>query len=487
MAGIGFELKKIYRKEGIARSAVGIMYSTLVTIGPMVLVVGAIMLMYLLLGISDVNYADRELLSTTILYTFTFSIILTSPFNVVLSRFLADKFYLNQYDGILNSFYLGVTVCGGMASLAFMPVGYSLHVNGGVELSFLYAAYVQWISLVILFFSITYLHATKDYKMISFFFLLGMATSIVMGMTFHFGWGLEVIYAILYGLAAGFFVTSVCCYTYIRRYFSKTSGSYGDSMKYFGTYKKLLMANLFYMLGLYIHNFVFWTVPGRSITANTLYSNQAYDMATYLAMFTNISAMVSFTVVVETKFHTTYKEYMEAVLGGTYKMIMKSKKAMFRTLSQQIGQIFGTQIAITSVLYILIATFGPKIGIDSVTMAIYPILVVAFLGIFMMYGNLVYLYYFADMNGAVWTGVIFAVVTFVGTLFSKNLMPNFWGLGAFFGMLAGWTFSFFRIRWIERNIDAYIFCDYKVIDTMKSSNKGKVVYTNRNRNGNSTK
>ena len=78
MAGIGFELKKIYRKEGIARSAVGIMYSTLVTIGPMVLVVGAIMLMYLLLGISDVNYADRELLSTTILYTFTFSIILTS-------------------------------------------------------------------------------------------------------------------------------------------------------------------------------------------------------------------------------------------------------------------------------------------------------------------------------------------------------------------------------------------------------------------------
>ena len=39
MAGIGFELKKIYRKEGIARSAMGVLYSTLVTIGPMVLVI----------------------------------------------------------------------------------------------------------------------------------------------------------------------------------------------------------------------------------------------------------------------------------------------------------------------------------------------------------------------------------------------------------------------------------------------------------------
>jgi len=483
MAGIGFELKKIYRKEGIARSAVGVVYSTLVTIGPMILVIGTIMLMNILLGISNVNYADRELLSTTILYTFTFSIIVTSPFNVVLSRYLADKFYLEEYEGILNSYYLGVVLSGGFASVVFMPIAWSLHVRGGVDMSFIIATYVQWISLVILFFSITYLHATKDYKMIAFFFLLGMVSSILLGLMCHYIWAIDVIYAIIYGMAAGFFITALCCYIYIKRYFHNTEGSYVESLKYFLSYKRLLIANLLYILGLYIHNFVFWTVPGRSVTANTLYSNQAYDMATYLAMFTNISAMVSFTVVVETKFHTTYKDYMEAVIGGTYRMIIKNKKSMFRTLSQQIGQIFGTQIAITSVLYILIATFGSRMGIDSVAMAIYPILVVAFLGIFMMYGNLVYLYYFADMTGAAWTGTIFFVVTFIATLFSKDMMPNFWGLGAFIGMLAGWTFSFFRIRWIERNFDAYIFCDYKVIDTMKSSNKGKVVYSNRNGNG----
>lgn len=483
MAGIGFELKKIYRKDGITRAAIGAVYSTLVTIGPMVLVIGAILLIYFLLGISSVGYADRELLSTTILYTFIFSVIITSPLNVILSRYLADKFYKEEYEGILNSYYVGMTMVCSLSSILFLPIGWSLYVRGGVDLPFILAAYVQWISLVVLFFSLTYLHATKDYKVIASFFLLGMLTNVVLGLVLHYIFYIDVIHSIIYGMAAGFFLTAVCCYTYIKRYFHNTFGSYMESIRYFLSYKRLLLANFTYILGLYVHNFVFWTVPGRTITANTLISNQAYDMATCLAMFTNISTMVSFTVVVETKFHTTYKDYMESVIGGTYRMIVKSKRSMFRTLAQQIAQIFGTQIAITCVLYMIITFFAPHMGIDSVTMAIYPILVVAYLGIFMMYGNLVYLYYFADVTGAALTGGLFVVVTFIASLFSKELMPNFWGLGSFIGMLVGWTFSFFRIRWIERNFDTYIFCDYKLIDTMKSSNKGKIVYTRRDSNG----
>lgn len=476
MAGIGFELKKIYRKEGIARSAVGVVYSTLVTIGPMVLVITAMVFLYLMLGVTHISYPERELLSATLLYSFIFSIILTSTLNAIISRYLADKFYMEDYSGILNSYYLGIILSCGLGSVLFLPFGWSLYVRGGVDILFIVAAYVQWIALIIIFCSTTYLHATKDYKIIALFFLLGMSVSIVAGVVLNNVFGIKIINSILYGTAAGFFVTAACCYTYIRRYFNGTEGKYLESLRYFGLYKKLMISNFFYIMGLYIHNFVFWTVPGRSVTANTFYSNQAYDMATYLAMFTNISIMISFMIVVETKFHVSYKDYMEAVIGGTYRMIIKNKKSMFRVLSQQIAQVFGTQIAITSVLYILITSFGPRIGIDSVTMAIYPVLVVAYLGIFMMYGNLVYLYYFADTTGAAWTGIIFFTVSFVAVLFTKELMPNFWGFGAFIGMLAGWTYSFFRIRWIERHFDTYIFCDYRVINTMKSSNKGKVVY-----------
>ncbi|KMZ55356.1 exopolysaccharide Pel transporter PelG [Dorea sp. D27] len=482
MAGIGFELKKIYRKESISRGMIGIVYSSVVTVGPMLMVIAAILLLYLFLEMTKVSYADRELLSSTILYTFIFSVILTSPFNVVFSRYLADKFYTEEYSNILASYYTGNSLCCILATVLFLPVGWSLRVRGSIDLPFILAAYIQWISLVILFFAITYLHATKDYKIIALFFFIGMAACIVTALAFYNIGGRDAVHSIIYGLAAGFFLIAVLDFSYIKRYFRSVSKEYGECLPYLLLFKKLLAANLLYILGLYVHNFIFWTVPSRLHVAATFYSHQAYDMASCLAMFTNISVMVSFMVVVETRFHNAYKEYMEGVIGGTYKMIVKARKKLFRTLSQQIIQVFGTQAAITSVIFLFLILFGTKIGFDGVTMAIYPVLTVSFLGIFMMYGNIIYLYYFADMTGAVVTGALFFTVTLAGSLFSRTWPIPFWGGGVFLGMLAGWTFSFFRIRWIERNLDTFIFCDYKVIDTMKSSSKGKVIYRKKENN-----
>ena len=184
MAGIGFELKKIYRKESISRGMLGVVYSSLVTIGPMMLVIVAILLLYFFLGMTKVPYADRELLSSTILYTFIFSVILTSPFNVIFSRYLADKFYTEEYSNILASYYMGNSICCIIATLLFLPVGWSLRVRGEIDLPFIIAAYIQWISLVILFFAVIYLHATKDYKIIALFFVIGMAVSFLVSFAF---------------------------------------------------------------------------------------------------------------------------------------------------------------------------------------------------------------------------------------------------------------------------------------------------------------
>ena len=46
MAGIGFELKKIYRKKHIVNIVQGIGYSTIVTVGPTIITILIIMLMY---------------------------------------------------------------------------------------------------------------------------------------------------------------------------------------------------------------------------------------------------------------------------------------------------------------------------------------------------------------------------------------------------------------------------------------------------------
>ena len=477
MAGIGFELRKIYRKEGIARGTVGLVYSTMVTIGPMILVMVTILSLYFFLGIKNVSYAERELLFSTVLYIFIFSMIFTSPINVVFSRYVADKFFKEEYDGILDSYYMGVLICTILASLVALPIGWSLRVRGGISFEYIFLAYALWISVIILYFSITYLHATKDYKMITLFFVVGMLIGFLSAIALYKVAEHNIIYSVLSGLAIAFFMISVLVFAYIRQYFPVTKGEYKECLSYFWSAKKVLFANLFYTLGLYCHNFIFWQIDGRTVVAQTFNSNQAYDLAACLAMFTNVFVMVSFTVVAETRFHEVYKDFMESVLGNTYKIISKNRRKLFRTLTQQIGQIFATQMAITSIIFILISSYGVLLGIEDVTLSIYPVLTVAFLGIFIMNGNLVYLYYFDDSTGAVITGGIFFLTTLAGSMWSRTLSTNGWGAGVFLGMIAGLTFSYFRIRWLERNLDEFIFCGYEVVNTTTSQNpRVNVVY-----------
>jgi polysaccharide biosynthesis protein PelG len=477
MAGIGFELKKIYRKDGISRTLMGAMYSCLITIGPTIIIITVILLLYLFLDMSGVGMAKRELLSSTILYIFIFSVVMTSPFNSVFSRYLADKFYEEEFDDILCSYYVGLAITSVIGIIMALPMMFSLYFRGGIDIAFIAGAYCMWASAVVIFFSITYLHATKDYRLIAIFFFLSMIVGGLLAAFLYFIVGFDQIHAIIWGLAFSFFMIAFCEFSYVRYYFKGGGNNYSECVRYIWRYKGIFLTNFFYILGLYIHNFVFWTTPSHLYVANTYYSHMNYDMATCLAMFTNISATVIFTVIAETHFHEVYQDFMEAVIGGTYRLIQKNKRIMFRTLSTQLGQVFATQIAITCVIFMLLMIFGLQLGFSSMTMRIYPVLAVGFLGVFVMYCNIVYLYYFEDSFDSAMTAFIFCFGTLVGAIVSAYFLPvEFYGMGLLFGMLCGWTYSFFRLRHLERNFDAHIFCRYKVIDTMKSSTKGRIVY-----------
>ena len=78
----------------------------------------------------------------------------------------------------------------------------------------------------------------------------------------------------------------------------------------------MVVTNFLYILGLYVHNFVFWTTDLHMIVVKSFVCVTTYDMATCLAMFTNISASVIFISRVEMYFHDRYKAYSEAVIGG---------------------------------------------------------------------------------------------------------------------------------------------------------------------------
>ena len=72
MAGIGVKLTNIYKKNTLTTDIIGMGYSMAVTIAPMLVVIGALVIMEYCLDFSSVDYLTRELFSCTVLYIFIF-------------------------------------------------------------------------------------------------------------------------------------------------------------------------------------------------------------------------------------------------------------------------------------------------------------------------------------------------------------------------------------------------------------------------------
>lgn len=93
MAGIGFELRKLYREEGILQNMKAYAYSSLTTIGPMILCIILVFVQQNMMLANGSRFIENELFISTMTYCFIFSIVLTSGLSMVLTRFIADMIY----------------------------------------------------------------------------------------------------------------------------------------------------------------------------------------------------------------------------------------------------------------------------------------------------------------------------------------------------------------------------------------------------------
>ncbi len=474
MAGIGIELKKIYSKNNISNMILGTAYSSMVTVGPTLLIVFVLIMIYSVLGFNYIDVARRELLSTTTLYIFVFSGIITAPINAVFSRYIGDKVYQKKTRDILPSFYTGISVVSIMGTMLAIPVLYRLYTVANVGTSFIIGAYALWMSVVIVFFSVIYIHATKDYNVVFLFYVLGM--TIAFATSFALNNFVDIIVAIIWGLAIGFFCIAFLQFAYLAKWFEDSTENYMECIHYLWRFKSLLFANLCYTLGIYAHIFIFWFAEDRVIIASTFLSNPMYDMAACIAMFSNITTTIIFIVMAETEFHDAYQLYMQSVVGGTYRLIQKNKNILFRTLAQQIVRLVVIQSLITSILFLVAITFLPRLYFDAMIIEIYPVLSVGYFILFLMYCIIIYLYYFNDQIGCTVLSVVFLLGTVFGTIYSMELEIQFYGMGLVIGSVLGFACGFFRIRYIERVINKHIFCDKVVVKETKRGRKGHVAY-----------
>lgn len=476
MAGIGIKLNKIYRKKSIVAHLYGFSYSTVITVAPMFVVIGAILLSQMLLSFRDVGYMQRELFSDTVLYIFIFSLLMASPFNAVLSKYISDMIFEEKYGAIMPCFYAGLGMNTALGSLFGIPFCVREYIVGKVPLYYVFTGYCGYMALLLVFYTMLYLSITKSYGKISLFFIIGMCFTVLLSVIFHWLLGMEATYSLLLALVIGFVIICELEIALLRSFFLRNNGAYRPVFRYMKKYWKMIVINFLYILGLYIHNFVFWTTDMKNVLVHTFVTAQPYDMATCLAMFTNISATIIFITNVELHFRDRYRRYFEAVIGGRGHDIVSAKKRMFRQLSTEIMSLIRIQFIISVVVFLICMVILPMIGFSGRIMRMYPCLSVGYFILFVMYSEVLFLYYFDDLTGALAAAASFCFLTFIGSIGASFLTEVWYGSGLILGALSGFSVAYFRLRWVENNLDEYTFCQGNLIPQAKGERPPSMVY-----------
>ena len=105
MAGVGFELKKLFSRQGLLAKVRAYRYSGIICTGPMLLGVLMQIGLKILADFFGRSKFDQELLVCMITYTLLASLLVTSILSMVVTRFLSDMIYETQLTAIMPSFW----------------------------------------------------------------------------------------------------------------------------------------------------------------------------------------------------------------------------------------------------------------------------------------------------------------------------------------------------------------------------------------------
>ncbi len=454
MAGIGFELKKLFAKKGVLNSAKAYGYAAVICTGPMLLGVLLLLGIMALCTFFGVGLHTRELLICMITYTLLASVTVSSFFSMVVTRYVADMLFEEKNQAVLPAFW-GSTVI-------MLLVGCVLY---GIFLVFSGATFLQGIlcftlfgELIIVWNAMSFLSAIKDYKGIFLSFLTSVAVSILLGALLL--WlGRPVIESLLFSVSVGYGVMLIWDVILLHRYFPHTALGAFTFLKWIDTFLPLALSGFFMNIGMFSHLVIMWFSDIGVQVHGLFYGAPWHDVPALLAFMTALMTTVNFVVSVEVNFYPKYRNHYSLYNDkGTIDNIKQAEKEMIGTLKTELFYTSLKQLLFTAAVIALggyLLDLLP-LGFNEVMRGYFRTLCVGY-GIYAI-GNMLMLIllYFTDYKGALITTAVFAVTTVIFSLLSL-LFPNiYYGFGF---LIAAMIFAFVcvvRLNYFTKRLPYYI-------------------------------
>lgn len=460
MAGIGFELKKLFAGKGLLQSMRACFFSMIITIGPTLLCILLLTVLQNLLGYWGASIEDRELFMAAIIYSFLFSLILTSGFNMILSRYISDKIYMKEYQYVLSSQKGAIVLClliGGAAGIIF-------YARSPLGLHFKLPAYMLFMELNVLWLQTVYISALRDYMKLIRGFFGGVSSAFFLSCILVMLLGIEPLIGVLISVVAGFFIIILVFQYGLESFFPKSDSRYFCFLEYIDLYPALFFIGLFYSLGLYIHNFYFWTGDLAVIIGETYIFAPAYDIPTFWAFLTILPTMVIFIVSCETSFYEKYRAYYGAICnGGLVDEILRLQGEMKEVMSHNLRNLMCIQMMFTILCLVMGMLFLPLTGLEDIYIDTFNVLVIGDYAFIVMFICLTVLLYFDDRKGALLVVCFFAAANICLTGITASLGRDYYGSGFMAAAFPSLIIGFFRLNYLFNNIHYYTFCSQPIL------------------------
>lgn len=466
MAGIGFELKKLFRKKGVLNSAKAYGYATVICAGPMLLGVLLLLGIMALCSYFEVPKDERELLICMITYTLLASVTITSFFSMVVTRYVADMLFEEKKRAIMPSFW-GSTVV--MMSLGGLLYGIFLLFSGATLLQGI-LCFILFEELIIVWNAMSYLTTIKDYKGIFLAFAACVVLTFVTGALL-----LQLrtvrIEVLLLSVTIGYGVMMVWEVVLLHNYFPNSSLGAFTFLRWIDEFLPLALSGLFMNIGMFAHLVILWFSEIGICVHGLFYGAPWHDVPALLAFMTALITTVNFVVSVEVNFYPKYRNHYSLYNDkGTIEDIKLSEKEMLETLKMELFYTSLKQLLFTAACIALggyLLDWLP-LGFNEVMRGYFRTLCVAY-GIYAI-GNMVMLIllYFTDYKGACFCTGLFAVTTIAGTLISLRFSYVYYGFGFLIGAMIFAVTVCLRLDYFTKRLPYYILSVQPLVEEDRS-------------------
>jgi uncharacterized membrane protein len=436
MAGIGFELRKLLRRDDLFGILQGYGHSALTATGPWLL---TIVTLSGLVFFGSQNLSSEELseFRLIIIYNFAFSLVGAGPATMVATRYLADAIYLKKVEEVPSMMLCYLLVLFVPQALIVIPF-YLFAIDIALPLAIL--AICNFFIVSAIWLISAFLTALKDYGSITKSFVLGtvlaLGSSALLGSTFstatmmlgfNAGFG-----AILFSLIARVFVE--------YPYRVKNPFRYG---RYFRMYWELALSGLVYNTAIWVDKWVMWFAPEREVLTSGLISYPDYDSAMFLAYLTIVPSIAAFVLSVETDFFESYLQFYRniqnhrnyAEIERAHKEIIESSLRGSRTFIVLQGSICLATILMAPRIFTLLGVNFAQIGMFRIGVlgAFFHVLFLA-LSIVLSYFNL--------RRTTLKIQLLFLCANAILSYVTMRLGFSYYGFGYFLATLITFTAAF---------------------------------------------